>query len=59
MKLRPSKVAICVTHAIDENKWVGKLVGDFFCDCMEKIVDWHHILVCSTEPLELRAKIME
>jgi len=38
MKLRPYKVAIRVTHALDERKWISELLKEFFGDCVNKVI---------------------
>ena len=55
VKLRSFEVAVCVTHVVDENKWVGELVGDLLCDFLRKIVRWHRTLVQSIESSNLRS----
>ena len=45
VKLRLSEVVVCITHVVDGSKWVGKLVGEFLCDCVGEIVRWRCIQV--------------
>jgi len=54
VKLRPIEIVVHVTHALDETKWIGEVVGKFMGDCVDKVIQWSRASVCWAHPSEVR-----